>query len=73
MNKSKYHYNGPVYQFEKYIGNWEGDTWAISDKKALANLSYRYKTENNLLSSVKIRLDPDYLYEATAIEDGAET
>lgn len=69
MNKSKFHYNGPIYKHEKYIGTWEGDTWAVSESKALANLSYRYKTTHNLLPGAKIVLDPEYLFETTAIED----
>lgn len=69
MPKSKFHYKGPVYKVGTYIGDWEGDTWAQSEGKALANLCYRYKTTHNLLPSAKITLDPDSLYETTAIED----
>lgn len=67
--KSKFHYAGPVYSFEHYIGEWIGDTWAVSEAKAMANLSFRYKTANNLLPGTKIILDPDYLTETTAIDD----
>lgn len=68
--KSKYHYNGPVYMHQKMIADkWEGDTWAPSDAKALSNLSYRYKTTHNLIPGTKIILDPDYLFETTAIND----
>lgn len=73
MAKSKYHYSGPVYMYQKLvIDKWEGYTWAPSDAKALSNLSYRYKTDNNLLPGAKIALDPDYLTEATAVNDGDE-
>lgn len=67
--KSKYKYSGPVYKFDKYVGDWEATTWAVSSAKALANLSYRYKTENNLVPGTRILLDPDYLGDTTAIDD----
>lgn len=71
--KSKYHYAGPVYMFNKIITDkWEGDTWAPSDAKALSNLSYRYKTTNNLVPGTKLKLDPDYLRETTAVDDTEE-
>lgn len=68
QKKSKYYYNGPVYYIDKYTGNWSGETWATSDKKALSNLSYRYKTDHNLKPGTLIRLDDDYLRETTAID-----
>lgn len=69
QKKSKFHYRGPVYRNDKYICDWEGDTWAPSDNKALSNLSYRYKTQNNLLPGSNIKLDADYLYEMSAVDD----
>ena len=69
MAKSKYHYQGPVYRCGKYICDWEGYTWAPTETKALANLSFRFKTESNLVPGTKIDLDPDYLSESTAIWD----
>lgn len=71
--KSKYKYDGPVYKFGKYAGCWDGITWAVSDAKALANLSYRYKSENGLGAGAAVKLDPDYLYEVTAVEEDMET
>lgn len=69
MAKSKFHYKGPVFKVGTYIGDWEGDTWAPSEAKALANLCFRYKTTHNLVPSAKISLDADSLSETTAIED----
>lgn len=70
--KSKFKYDGPVYRCGKYICNWTGITWAVSEAKALANLSYRFKTESKLLPGTKIDLDPDYLSEATAVDESFE-
>ena len=68
QKKSKYHYDGPVYYCNNYVGNWSGDTWAISDRKALSNLSFRYKTEHKLVAGTLIKLDADFLSESTAID-----
>lgn len=70
--KSKFKYDGPVYRCGKYICNWMGITWAVSEGKALANLSYRFKTENRMTPGTKIDLDPDYLSEATAVDEAFE-
>ena len=72
QKKAKFKYDGPVYKCGKFITNWQGITWAVSEAKALANLSYRYKTQNNLLPGSKIDLDPDYLSESTAIEESEQ-
>lgn len=72
QRKSKFKYDGPVYKCGKYICNWKGITWAVSESKALANLSFRYKTLNNLVPGTKIELDPDYLSEATAVDESFE-
>lgn len=72
QKKAKYKYNGPVYKFDKYLCDWEGVTWAVSDAKALSNLAYRFKTQNNLLPGVQVKLDADYLAEATAVDDSFE-
>jgi hypothetical protein len=73
VKKSKYRYHGPVYGYGgKYIEDWDGETWAPSEAKALANLSFRYKTNRGLQPGTKINLDADCLFETTAIEDGDE-
>lgn len=69
QKKSKYFYDGPVYKCNKFITNWKGYTWAVSDRKALCNLSFRFKTENHLLPGVNITLDADYLQETTAVDE----
>ncbi len=72
QKKSKYRYHGPVYSFEHYICDWDGETWAQSEAKALANLAYRYKTNNGLAPGTKIILSADHLYETTAVDDTDE-
>lgn len=68
--KSKFVYDGPVMQFDKLImQKWHGETWATSERKALSNLSYRFKTEHNMVAGAKIALDAEFMHESTAIED----
>lgn len=41
-----YHYDGPVYEFEKIVTNhWTGSTRAESEKKARSNLAYQFKMQ----------------------------
>ena len=72
QKKAKYKYDGPVYKSGKYLCDWQGETWAVSDSKALANLAYRFKTQNALLPGASIKLDFDYLYEISAVDDSYE-
>lgn len=53
----KYIYDGPVMLFDRCITNhWKAETIAVSPAKAKNNLKYRFKKENNLLSTSKIDL-----------------
>lgn len=47
-------YSGPVVIFNKSVGNWSGETIAISKKKAESNLKYQCKRDMNLVSSTKV-------------------
>ena len=54
---NKYIYNGPVMEFDRCIANqWTGETIAVSEKKARANLTFRYKQENGKTNRAKISL-----------------
>ena len=54
---NRYSYEGPVMQFERIVqNNWKVETTAPSEKKALSNLSYRWKKENGLTANNKISL-----------------
>ena len=54
---SLYFYDGPVQEFNRFATNrWVASTYAESENKAKANLSYRFKKENNKLPSTKITL-----------------
>lgn len=56
----RYYYNGPVRMFDQCVSNhWEGETMAVSKKKAKSNLAYQYKKSHNLSSDVKIVLTGD--------------
>ena len=53
----QYEYRGPVMEFDICIDrNWIASTWAPSEKKALSNLAYRYKKDNNRAPHAKIVL-----------------
>lgn len=52
-----YSYAGPVYEFETCINNfWEGETRAVSEKKARNNLAYQYKRSHCKSADAKITL-----------------
>lgn len=61
--KSKrYSYNGPVCEFERCITHlWTAETSAPSKRKALSNLAFRFKRDNNKIKTAKITLDPGKL------------
>lgn len=56
-----YAYDGPVYRFGNYIGNYYYKTTAISEAQALNNISYKIKKDMNLVPNSKIELDKKYL------------
>ena len=52
-----YSYDGPVMEFDRCVANrWTASTYAVSEKKALVNLSYQFKKNNNRIPSTKIIL-----------------
>lgn len=52
-----YSYIGPVMEFDRVIANnWKGTTEAESERKARANLAYRFKLENKKMPNSKITL-----------------
>lgn len=54
---NEYLYNGPVLEFNKCIcDRWVASTFAVSEKKARSNLTYRYKKENGKVPNSKITL-----------------
>ena len=62
--KKWYQYTGPVMENDICIArNWSVQTFATSPKKALNNLSFRFKRDNNRAPNAKIQLDPRYLKE----------
>lgn len=54
---NQYSYNGPVMEFDRCIADhWKASTWAVSEKKAKANLTYRFKQSMGKLPTAKITL-----------------
>lgn len=71
--KLKYHYNGPLYRFERtFRAEWEGYTEAVSEKQAINNLNKKAKDAFGFLPSAKLTIDPKYL-EVIPVEDEDET
>lgn len=54
---NKYLYSGPVMEFDRCVqSNWKGETMAESETKALSNLSYQWKKNNNRITGTRITL-----------------
>lgn len=52
-----YSYSGPVREFDKEISrNWESQTYAVSEKKARANLVFQFKKQTGREARSKITL-----------------
>ena len=52
-----YVYEGPVLNPNNIvIEKWKGETYAISDKKAICNLCYQFKKQHGLLKTAKVTL-----------------
>lgn len=57
-------YTGPVTYFNVCVANkWTSETHANSPEKAMSNLAYQYKKQNNLNAMSSIKLDKKYLKE----------
>jgi hypothetical protein len=55
--KQKYIYRGIVKEFDRIIqSNWEGSTYAVSEAKARANLTFQWKREHGRAANCKITL-----------------
>ena len=53
----KYSYSGSVKEFDSIIAErWEGETMAVSEKKARTNLIYQFKKQFNKSPNSKITL-----------------
>ena len=59
----KYTYEGSVVDTDGnlYHRHWKASTMATSEKKALTNLAYRFKQENNIFRGVRIALSSQNL------------
>lgn len=53
----KFYYEGPVVSFETVVqSKWKSSTWAVTEKKAISNLSYQWKKLNGLIANTRISL-----------------
>jgi hypothetical protein len=53
----EYMYEGPVMEFDTCINRkWKATTYAVSERKARSNLTYRYKREHGKTSDAVIKL-----------------
>ena len=52
-----YSYNGPVCEFNKIVANnWSGQTYAVSETKARANLAHQFKKDTGRVPRSNITL-----------------
>lgn len=53
----KYRYEGPVYEHDRLVSDrWIAETTANSSSKAISNLAYRWKKENNKQAYTPVKL-----------------
>lgn len=53
----RYSYKGPVCEFGRVIASmWTSETSAPSEKKAMSNLAFQFKRDNNKIKTAKITL-----------------
>lgn len=52
-----YLYKGPVLEFDRIVDDcWKGETYAVSEVKARANLAFQYKRDTGRVPRSKITL-----------------
>lgn len=50
-------YEGPVYEFNQLVAEkWKAETTAVTKVKAISNLAYRWKKENNKPAYTPVKL-----------------
>lgn len=52
----KYSYKGPVMMGDKYIGQFQGETWAKSEADAKKNLTFQCKKQCKAMPGSNIKL-----------------
>ena len=56
-----YNYNGPVYRFDKEVGNVDITTIANSESQAINNIKYQIRKKLGLIPSAVIDINTEYL------------
>lgn len=58
--KKCYEFVGDIFEFDELVErNWKAQTYAINPKKALSNLTFRWKHDNNRSKSSRVELIGD--------------
>lgn len=53
----RYSYKGPVCEFGRVIASmWTSETSAPTERKAMSNLAFQFKRDNNKIKTAKITL-----------------
>ncbi len=56
--KNKYRFTGIVYLFDTIVSNnYIAETYAVTEKKAMNNITFRCKNEMGYLQQAKIKLE----------------
>lgn len=55
-----YRFYGSVLIFGRFVGFYSAETTATSKAKAISNLKYRFRKENNIAYNTPISFDGDF-------------
>lgn len=58
-----YNYSGPVYRFDKWVGDFDISTSAVSKARARSNILFKIKKELDLDKTAKLDIDESALTE----------
>ena len=61
INRKLYIYEGPVYEFDKYIENTSQRTYAKSEKQAINNITFKIKIKLKRSPNTCIKIDKSKL------------
>lgn len=58
--KKLYEFVGDIFEFDELVErNWKAQTYAVNPKKALSNLTFRWKRDNNRSRNSRVELCGD--------------
>lgn len=57
VERKRYAYNGPVFEFNKCVTpKWSAETCAVSERQARSNLTHQFKRDHGKAINAKITL-----------------